>query len=173
MKKIFLHIFILLFSTIPMIFAQEYFPNSVTLGIGFGNNLNHSGTEFTLLGGYDRHFEGTPEFSVGAFVEGVFGEETYCVLGLPIGFYPIDEMKLWIAPCFTLNGGGKKYYQGNDGVPYFHSNNEFMLKFGAGYVIPLQGSRWTAMPYLEGSVVNSQFILGLGVKMNLYFADPY
>jgi hypothetical protein len=160
----------ILFST--KLFSAGDYPNSVFLGLGLGHNLTENHTEFSLMFGYDRHIESTPEISVGILGEGVFTSHNFFVIGVPVGFYPIDHLKLWLAPCFVYGGGGTEYFE-DKGVPHFKPNNQFMLKFGAGYSIPLQGAKYTAMPFIESSVINKEFSLGVGVKFNMYFTDDF
>ena len=153
-------------------FAVEGRPNSVFLGLGGGFNTKHSEGEFTLSTGYNRHIGGTPHFSLGLLCEGVFSEKSFFVLGVPIGFYPDEAIKLYITPCYSFAGGGKEYYTEDD-VEYFRLDNEFILKFGIGYNYYVPETRWNIQPYLEGSIINSQFVIGLGVKFNLYFTDSF
>ena len=154
------------------LFSIDDHPNSLSFGLGLGQNLVEHHTEFSLMLGYNRYIETTPKISVGALVEGVFSSHSFAVFGIPIGFYPVEHLKLWVAPCFTYAGGGKEYFE-EKGVTHFHSNNQFMLKFGGGYSIPIQRSRFSVMPFIEGGVISSDFILGIGAKMNMYFTDDF
>lgn len=127
--------------SMKLIAADEY-PNSVYIGLGLGQNVSAAHTEFSLMAGYDKHISGTPEFSLGLLLEGVFSEHSSFVVGVPIGFYPVETIKLWLAPCYSFGGGEKEYYFGeDDNVEYFDNQNEFTLKFGAGYNYHFHNSR--------------------------------
>ncbi|MDR0927484.1 MAG: hypothetical protein LBO69_06935 [Ignavibacteria bacterium] len=158
--------------------SQDY-PNSVNFEMGVGTNVDDAKTKFNIMVGYDRHIEGSANFSVGLFVGGSFGNRSYAVLGLPVAFYPVEAVKLWIAPCYTFGGrykdreyktdDGKDYWTEDDGVDYFKVHNDFMLKFGFGYNIKFQQTRFALLPYIEGSVMQSDFLLGIGVKLEYGF----
>ena len=92
------------------------------------------------------------------------------MLGIPIGFYPIEEMKLWIAPCYSLNGVAKHYYMEKD-VEYMKTESQFMLKFGTGYNYIFQGTNVSMLPFIECTLVGQDFIFGAGIKFNFYFPN--
>ena len=171
--KYFILIFALLNLHIFSLLAADDYPNSAYLGLSTAYNLDAGHIEFSLMGGYDRHFGGTPEFTLGLLAEGVFSEHSYFLLGVPIGFYPVENLlKLWLAPCYSLNGSGKNYYTVDD-VEYFKSDSEFILKFGVGYSYHFKQSRIAMLSFIEGSVIGSEFILGIGVKFNFHFTDDF
>jgi len=158
----------------PFLFSSDEYPNSVFFGVGGGYNLEAKHTEFSLMGGYNRHFGGTPTFTLGILGEGVFSEHSFFLLGLPIGFYPVESLKLWLAPCYSLRGGGKEYFHSeDDGEEHFRTNSEFILKFGFGYNYHFHDTRVSMLPFIEGSVMGSEFILGIGIKFNFYFTDSF
>ncbi|MPM75912.1 hypothetical protein SDC9_122907 [bioreactor metagenome] len=157
----------LIFSSNEVVAAEDYH-NSVFFGMSGNRNLSVGHNEFSIMAGYDRHIEATPELSVGVLVEGVFSSHSYLVLGVPVGFYFVENMKFWAAPCFVYAGGGKTY-SNVDEIEYFKTKNQFMFKFGTGYSFHFANPRFTALPFVEGSVIHTEFILGLGVKLNMFF----
>lgn len=164
---------LILTTTFNFISASET-PNSVYGGLGAGYNLMEKHSEFTLMAGYDRHLEGTPEFSLGLLVEGIFAEHPELLLGIPIGFYPIEEIKLWIAPCyaFALKKETEEHptHEVHEGeTEHTKFDNNFMLKFGIGYNHHFHHTHFAILPFLEGTLVGKDLILGAGVKFNFYF----
>jgi len=171
MKSIKITFLLIIFSSIKLFSASDY-PNSIFLGLGVEQNITEKYAGFSLMAGYNKHIETTPEMSVGVLMEGVFGLHNSCVFGIPVGFYPVEKLKLYIAPCFVYGGGGSKYFE-EKGDEYFRTNNQFMFRFGGGYSISFPNTRFSAMPFIEGSVVSSEFILGVGVKFNMSFTNDF
>ncbi|MCL2039185.1 MAG: hypothetical protein FWG85_02005 [Bacteroidetes bacterium] len=148
--------------------------NSAYGGLSAGYNLMEKHSEFNLMIGYDRHFEGTPEFTFGLLVEGIFAERFELLLGIPIGFYPVEEIKLWIAPCFAFPL--KKETEEHTPpelseveVEHIKFDSNFMLKFGVGYNYHFHQTNFSMLPFLEGTLVGKDLLLGIGVKFNFYF----
>jgi hypothetical protein len=168
--KLLILIFIPTFITNLSLYSQAENTNSVYLGLSAGHNIIEEHSEFSIMGGYDRHFEGTPEFTLGILAEGVFGQHTEFMLGIPIGFYPIEELKLWLAPCYTLNGNEKKYYEDEE-VEYMKTESRFMLKLGIGYNYHFHETNAAMLPFIEGTLVGQEFVLSVGIKFNFYFSD--
>jgi len=171
---------LIIFSSVKLFSASEE-PNSVFLGFGAEQNLTEHHLGVNLMIGYNRHLETTPEMSVGVLIEGVFGSKNTCIFGFLVGFHPFghstglhnfENLKLYLAPCFVYSSGGKEYFD-DFGVEHFRNNNQFMLKFGAGFSVPFSNSKFSVMPFVEGSVIETEFILGIGIKFNMYFADYF
>ena len=165
--------FILFFST-AMLYSESETPNSIFLGLSAGRNFELKHNEFSIMAGYNRHFEGTPEFTLGFLIEGIFAEHFELLLGAPIGFYPIEQLKLWIAPCYAFAIGSEEKEEHSipphsTEVEHIEFHNRFMLKFGAGYNHHIHHTNYSLLPFIEGTLVSKEFILSLGVKFSLYF----
>ena len=167
-------IFVLSFFITSSLHSDTEVFNSAYFGLATGYNFEEKHTDFSLMIGYDRHFEGTPEFTLGIVTELIFGKHSELMVGIPIGFYPVEEVKLWVAPCyaFVINSEEKEeltYDPHSDEVLHIVPEDRFMLKFGAGYNYHFHNTNIAVLPFIDGTLVGKDFILGIGVKFNLYF----
>jgi len=161
------------------LFSADEHHNDVYFGANAGYNIQAKHSEFSLIVGYDRYFDGTPLFTIGFLSELIFAEHTELLFGIPIGFYPIEQIKLWIAPCYAFNISSKEHSEAH--TEQLHSpyekvdeehikfENNFMLKFGAGYSYHFHNTNIGILPFIEGTLISKEFIIGFGIKFNLYF----
>ena len=169
-------IFILTFAKTSSLYSAAEVPNALYLGTSIGYNITEKHGEFSLLAGYDRHFEGTPEFTLGFLLEGIFKENFNLMLGIPIGFYPLEQIKLWIAPCYSFNMSKteetekeQQDYGSAELIEHIKPANQFMLKFGAGYNYHFENTNFTLIPFIDGTLIGKDFIIGAGVKFSFHF----
>jgi len=159
--------------------AEETF-NAIYFGTGAGYNIQAEHSEFSLMIGYDKYFEGTPLFTLGFLTEIIFTEHTELLVGIPIGFYPIEQIKLWLAPCYAFNINYKDHsvdnYEHKSELPFdpefvehIKFENQFMLKFGAGYLYNFNNINLGILSFIEGTLIAKELVIGFGIKLNFYF----
>ena len=174
--KLFILIFMLIFAEKIALYSAPKTQNSTYFGLSGGCNITEKNGNFSLLVGYDRHFEGTPEFTLGFLMEGIFKENFNLMLGIPIGFYPFEAIKLWIAPCYVFGIGKTKpsvediiNYESAELIEHIKYENQFALKFGGEYNYHFNNTNFSMIPFIDGTLVGKDFIIGLGVKFRFYF----
>ncbi len=139
-------------------------PHHIGLFTGATSNLTNGHVAFSLGLDYTYFFlESDPLIGVGGFAEGVFGEHTEFILGVPFVLQPFHEVKFFLAPSVLfLNLKDTE-------IDELHETDEikFLLRFGGAYSFHFDN--FSISPTISADVVGSQVNLVYGISFGIGF----
>jgi len=139
-------------------------PHHTGLFTGATSNLTNGHAAFTLGLDYTYFFlESDPLIGVGGFVDGVFGEHTEFIIGLPFVLQPFHEVNFFLAPSVLFLN------LDNTEIDELHENDEikFLLRFGGAYSFHFDN--FSISPTISADVVGSQVNLVYGMSFGIGF----
>jgi hypothetical protein len=75
--------------------------NHLALFLGASSNLEHSHTAFTL--GLDYEYRFAEKFGTGLLAEYIFEDQAEVLLGVPIVWHPVQNLKIMAAPLVAFS----------------------------------------------------------------------
>jgi len=138
---------------------EAHHPNHVGLFLGVAHNGEAAATDFAA--GIDYEYALAEPIGVGIFAERVFAEHAETLIGIPIS-YTVHRLQLFVAPAvlFAEAPAGEATAEAS-------SEQEFLVRVGAGYEFELAGASLT--PKVNLDFVNGEMTLVPGLAVGIGF----